>query len=159
MSKPCCLLACTAATPLAAQRASCWSLAAAAAAAAGHSLLLLLLLVTRCCCALLLAPRAAAAAAASRRTIYTQMGSFFVQQGSLMSRDVPLPDAAGGGKLHVPSASMSLFNTLSIILLIPVYDKWLEPAIQRLRRGNKITLLQRIGACADPRAFPGIFTV
>lgn len=53
---------------------------------------------------------------------------------------------------QVPSASMSLFNTLSIILLIPVYDKWLEPAISKLRRGNKITLLQRIGACCVLRA-------
>ncbi|GLC42322.1 hypothetical protein PLESTB_000659700 [Pleodorina starrii] len=83
-------------------------------------------------------------------TIYTQMGSFFVQQGNLMARDVVLPSFSGSGSgsgsswtFHVPSASMSLFNTLSIIVLIPVYDKLLEPAITRIR--GKITLLQRIG--------------
>ncbi|EFJ40034.1 hypothetical protein VOLCADRAFT_70090, partial [Volvox carteri f. nagariensis] len=74
-------------------------------------------------------------------TIYTQMGSFFVQQGNLMAREVVLPFTST--HFHVPSASMSLFNTLSIILLIPVYDKLLEPAIARCR--GKITLLQRIG--------------
>ncbi len=59
------------------------------------------------------------------------MGSFFVQQGNLMARDVPLrlPWAARSTVLHVPSASMSLFNTLSIILLIPVYDKILVGAV------------------------------
>ncbi|GLI71059.1 hypothetical protein VaNZ11_015975 [Volvox africanus] len=74
-------------------------------------------------------------------TIYTQMGSFFVQQGNLMARDVILPGTQK--HFHVPSASMSLFNTLSIIVLIPLYDKLLEPAIARCR--GKITLLQRIG--------------
>ncbi|KXZ50431.1 hypothetical protein GPECTOR_16g605 [Gonium pectorale] len=76
-------------------------------------------------------------------TIYTQMGSFFVQQGNLMARELQLPGALGGGSFTVPSASMSLFNTLSIIALIPLYDKFIEPAITRLR--GKITLLQRIG--------------
>ncbi|KAG2452163.1 hypothetical protein HYH02_003195 [Chlamydomonas schloesseri] len=78
-------------------------------------------------------------------TIYTQMGSFFVQQGNLMSRDFALnvPGVSHPVTLHIPSASMSLFNTLSIILLIPVYDKIVEPFIARIR--SKITLLQRIG--------------
>ncbi|KAG2425090.1 hypothetical protein HXX76_013999 [Chlamydomonas incerta] len=78
-------------------------------------------------------------------TIYTQMGSFFVQQGNLMARDVAmtLPGVSHPVTLHIPSASMSLFNTLSIILLIPVYDKVVEPFIARIR--TKITLLQRIG--------------
>ena len=53
------------------------------------------------------------------------MGSFFVQQGNLMSRDFALnvPGVSHPVTLRIPSASMSLFNTLSIILLIPVYDK------------------------------------
>jgi hypothetical protein len=53
------------------------------------------------------------------------MGSFFVQQGNLMSRDFALnvPGVSHPVTLHIPSASMSLFNTLSIIVLIPVYDK------------------------------------
>ncbi|KAG2488532.1 hypothetical protein HYH03_012852 [Edaphochlamys debaryana] len=81
-------------------------------------------------------------------TIYTQMGSFFVQQGNLMDRTVHLPYTVtparpNGLTFVVPSASMSLFNTVSIIALIPIYDKFVEPAIARCR--GKITLLQRIG--------------
>jgi len=72
-------------------------------------------------------------------TIYTQMGSFFVQQGNLMDRTI----RRNGDSFRIPSASMSLFNTLSIIVLIPVYDKLVEPLIARF--WTKITLLQRIG--------------
>lgn len=45
--------------------------------------------------------------------------------------------------MQMPSASMALFNTLSIILLIPLYDKLFEPGLRRC--GVKLTLLQRIG--------------
>ena len=43
----------------------------------------------------------------------------------------------------VPAASLALFNTLSIILLIPVYDRGLVPLLRR--SGTKLTLLSRIG--------------
>ena len=46
--------------------------------------------------------------------------------------------------IFIPSASMSIFNVLSVILLIPVYDKLVEPLVRRC--GHKITMLQRIGA-------------
>jgi peptide/histidine transporter 3/4 len=38
---------------------------------------------------------------------------------------------------------MALFNTLSIIVLIPLYDKVLEPGLRKA--GKRMTLLQRIG--------------
>ncbi len=64
------------------------------------------------------------------------MGSFFVMQGALMNREV------GGSGFTVPAASLALFNTLGIILLIPLYDR----LVVLLRRyGKKISLLQRIG--------------
>ena len=44
---------------------------------------------------------------------------------------------------QVPAASLALFNTLSIILLIPVYDRGLVPLLRRF--GTKLTLLSRIG--------------
>ncbi|MEW5319134.1 MAG: hypothetical protein WDW38_010304 [Sanguina aurantia] len=80
-------------------------------------------------------------------TIYTMMGMFFVQQGTIMARDITLP---GGQTFELPSASMSLFNTASIIALIPVYDKILEPWMQR--KGIRMSLLSRIGwdTCSAP---------
>ncbi|KAL4423412.1 hypothetical protein ABPG77_009990 [Micractinium sp. CCAP 211/92] len=73
-------------------------------------------------------------------TIYMQMGSFFVAQGVLMDRSVPLP---GGRRFVIPAASLSMINTLAIVMLIPMYDKLLVPLLRKL--GRPITLLQRIG--------------
>eukprot|EP00884_Botryococcus_braunii_P017310 jgi/Botrbrau1/4262/Bobra.0390s0002.1 len=68
-------------------------------------------------------------------TIYAQMGSFFVMQGALMNREV------GRSGFTVPAASLALFNTLGIIILIPLYDR----LVVLLRHyGKKISLLQRI---------------
>ena len=66
-----------------------------------------------------------------------QMGSFFVMQGANMDRNM------FGGRFVIPSASLSLFNTISIITLIPIYDRGVVPLLQRF--GVKITHLQRIG--------------
>lgn len=43
----------------------------------------------------------------------------------------------------MPAASLALFNTLSIILLIPIYDRGLVPLLRRF--GTKLSLLSRIG--------------
>ena len=48
------------------------------------------------------------------RTIYTQMSSMFVTQGSVMKRDVVWQ----GCEIKVPSASMAVFNTVAIIVLV-----------------------------------------
>lgn len=79
------------------------------------------------------------------RTIYGQMGTMFIQQGSLMDNRIPLPSVFGGdgAALYIPSATMALFNTGAIILLVPLYDSVLEPAIKAV--GFKWTLLRRIG--------------
>ena len=65
------------------------------------------------------------------------MGSFFVEQGTQMDRQM------FGGKLRIPAASLALFNTISIIALIPVYDRVLVPGLRYFNK--QITLLQRIG--------------
>ena len=49
----------------------------------------------------------------------------------------------------MPAASLALFNTLSIILLIPVYDRGLVPLLRRF--GTKLTLLSRIGEAQGSR--------
>ncbi|KAK9806330.1 hypothetical protein WJX72_010466 [[Myrmecia] bisecta] len=70
-------------------------------------------------------------------TIYVQMGSFFVEQGAAMDRDLP------GGRFRIPAASLAIFNTVSIIVLIPIYDRGLVPLLRHF--GKKLTQLQRIG--------------
>lgn len=74
-------------------------------------------------------------------TIYIQMGSFFVVQGSRMNRQVELP--YGLGVFTIPAASLSMINTVAIVVLIPMYDKLLVPALRRM--GRPMTLLRRIG--------------
>lgn len=69
--------------------------------------------------------------------VLLQMGSFFVEQGTQMDRHM------FGGKIQIPAASLALFNTISIIALIPVYDRLLVPGLRYF--GKKISLLQRIG--------------
>ena len=49
-----------------------------------------------------------------------------------------------GGAFNFPAASLSLFNILAIICLIPVYDRIFVPLLDRF--GKRLTLLQRIGA-------------
>ena len=75
--------------------------------------------------------------AADWRCHCVQMGSFFVMQGANMDRNM------FGGRFVIPSASLSLFNTISIITLIPIYDRGVVPLLQT--PGMKITHLQRIG--------------
>ncbi|GAX73014.1 hypothetical protein CEUSTIGMA_g466.t1 [Chlamydomonas eustigma] len=72
-------------------------------------------------------------------TIYTQMSSMFVAQGSVMQRDFVL----AGTSVHVPSASMAVFNTVAVILLIWLYDSYAEPFLRRC--GYQMTLLRRMG--------------
>lgn len=74
-------------------------------------------------------------------TIYVQMGSFFVVQGAHMDRLVTLP--AGLGTFVIPAASLSMINTVAIVVLIPMYDKLLVPALRSA--GRPMTLLRRIG--------------
>lgn len=70
-------------------------------------------------------------------TVYAQMGTFFIMQGTQMQRSM------FGGRFYIPSASLSLFNIGAIIALIPVYDRVFVPLLHRL--GTKLSLLQRIG--------------
>ncbi|KAK9918815.1 hypothetical protein WJX75_007179 [Coccomyxa subellipsoidea] len=70
-------------------------------------------------------------------TIYSQMGSFFVVQGASMDR------VMFGGRFVIPSASLALFNTISIIVLIPIYDRGVVPLLRLF--GTKLSHLQRIG--------------
>ncbi|KAL3623129.1 hypothetical protein CASFOL_031945 [Castilleja foliolosa] len=72
-------------------------------------------------------------------TVYSQMSTMFVLQGNTMDQHM-------GPNFMIPSASLSLFDTLSVIFWAPIYDR----VIIRLARkytGNKrgFTQLQRMG--------------
>ncbi|XP_076898893.1 protein NRT1/ PTR FAMILY 8.1-like [Bidens hawaiensis] len=71
-------------------------------------------------------------------TVYGQMGNLFVLQGSFM--DISL------NSFEIPPAALSIFDTLSVIFWVPVYD-WILVPVARKFTGNKsgITQLQRMG--------------
>ncbi len=68
-------------------------------------------------------------------TVYTQMQTFFVVQGSMMYRHI--------GSFEVPAASLSMMDTLAIVGLIPLYEKLFAPMLRRM--GHPVTTLRRIG--------------
>ncbi|XP_020252413.1 protein NRT1/ PTR FAMILY 8.1-like isoform X1 [Asparagus officinalis] len=72
-------------------------------------------------------------------TVYSQMSTVFVLQGKKMERHV-------GPHFQIPAASLSVMNTLSVIILVPVYDKIIVP-IARKFTGNErgFTQLTRMG--------------
>ncbi|XP_071715489.1 protein NRT1/ PTR FAMILY 8.2-like [Rutidosis leptorrhynchoides] len=71
-------------------------------------------------------------------TVYGQMSNLFVLQGSYM--DINL------NSFQIPPAALSIFDTLSVIFWVPVYDQILVP-VARKYTGNKsgLTQLQRMG--------------
>ncbi|TVU28263.1 hypothetical protein EJB05_19774 [Eragrostis curvula] len=70
--------------------------------------------------------------------VFTQMASLFVEQGATMDTDI--------GSFHIPAASMSLFDVLSVLTFIAIYRRVLVPVMARLS-GNPqgLTELQRMG--------------
>jgi peptide/histidine transporter 3/4 len=73
-------------------------------------------------------------------TVYSQMQTLFVSQGMQMNTLVKFSDSVS---IEIPPASLSSFDTISILTLIPVYDQGLLPLLKYFNR--KITVLQRIG--------------
>ncbi|KAJ0792191.1 putative bacterial ABC-type protein transporter [Helianthus annuus] len=70
--------------------------------------------------------------------VYSQMSSLFVLQGNTM--DITI------NKFEIPPASLSIFDTLSVIFWVPVYDRAIVP-LARKYTGHKsgLTQLQRMG--------------
>ncbi|KAM5560354.1 protein NRT1/ PTR FAMILY 8.1-like [Rosa sericea] len=72
--------------------------------------------------------------------VYSQMGTLFVLQGNTM--DLHL----GNSSFEIPSASLSLFDTISVIFWVPVYDGVIVPFVRKFTdHKNGFTQLQRIG--------------
>lgn len=72
-------------------------------------------------------------------TVYSQMSTMFVLQGNTMDQHI-------GPHFKIPSASLSLFDTLSVLFWAPVYDRFIIP-IARKYTGHErgFSQLQRMG--------------
>lgn len=71
--------------------------------------------------------------------VYSQMGTLFVLQGDKM-------DAHIGPNFEIPAASLSIFDTLSVIFWVPIYDRIIVPVARKYTgHPNGITQLQRMG--------------
>ncbi|CAI9098397.1 OLC1v1035040C3 [Oldenlandia corymbosa var. corymbosa] len=72
-------------------------------------------------------------------TVYSQMSTMFVLQGNTMNQSI-------GPHFKIPSASLSLFDTLSVIFWAPVYDKLIIPFARKFTGHERgFTQLQRMG--------------
>lgn len=72
--------------------------------------------------------------------VFTQMASLFVEQGDRMDTNV-------GADFHIPPASMSVFDILSVLVCILLYRRVLVPAMSKFGgRPKGLTELQRMGA-------------
>lgn len=74
---------------------------------------------------------------------WAEVSTIFVKQGTTLNCHL-------GSKFKVPPASLSSIYTLSMILAVPVYDRYFVPFMHK-RTGNPrgITILQRLGiGCA-----------
>ncbi|OMO85139.1 Proton-dependent oligopeptide transporter family [Corchorus capsularis] len=70
--------------------------------------------------------------------VYSQMGTLFVLQGNTM-------DLHMGKSFEIPSASLSLFDTISVIFWVPVYDRLIVPFARKFTgHKNGFTQLQRM---------------
>ncbi|KAG6670329.1 hypothetical protein CIPAW_01G304100 [Carya illinoinensis] len=72
-------------------------------------------------------------------TIWAQINTLFVKQGTTLDRSL-------SSTFKIPAASLGSFVTLSMLLSVPMYDRYFVPFMRR-RTGNSrgITLLQRLG--------------
>nr|GMC86632.1 protein NRT1/ PTR FAMILY 7.3-like isoform X1 [Ipomoea batatas] len=72
--------------------------------------------------------------------VFTQMASLFVEQGAAMRTNI-----AG---FHIPAASMSSFDILSVAAFIFIYRRVLDPLVASLKKTHRaqgFTELQRMG--------------
>ncbi|PON65349.1 Proton-dependent oligopeptide transporter [Trema orientale] len=74
-------------------------------------------------------------------TVFSQMSAMFILQGNTMD-----PHVGGLSSFKIPSASLSFFNALGVIIGTPTYDRLIVPyATKHTGREQGFTQLQRIG--------------
>lgn len=72
-------------------------------------------------------------------TVYSQMGTMFVLQGDTL-------DPHMGPNFKIPAASLSIFDTISVIVWVPIYDRVIIPLARRYTGHSRgFTHLTRMG--------------
>ncbi|XP_049934314.1 protein NRT1/ PTR FAMILY 8.1-like isoform X2 [Nymphaea colorata] len=72
-------------------------------------------------------------------TVYSQMSTLFVEQGDKM-------DPSMGPNFDIPAASLSVFDTISVITWVPIYDRLIVPFARKYTGHERgFTQLQRMG--------------
>ncbi|XP_076906125.1 protein NRT1/ PTR FAMILY 5.1-like [Bidens hawaiensis] len=72
-------------------------------------------------------------------TIWAQINTLFVKQGTTLDRCI-------GSNFQLPAASLGSFVTLSMLISVPMYDRYFVPLMRkRTKNPRGITLLQRLG--------------
>lgn len=67
--------------------------------------------------------------------IYGQMSTAFQNQGCQMDLQV--------GPVKIPVSALSLFDTIAILMLVPIFDGYMYPWMKR--KGYKVTMLDKMG--------------
>ncbi|KAL8216197.1 hypothetical protein R6Q57_023034 [Mikania cordata] len=71
--------------------------------------------------------------------VFAQFSTLFTKQGVTMDRSI-------GPNFEVPAATLQSFISLTVVILIPIYDQILVPIARSVtRKPSGITMLQRIG--------------
>ena len=69
-----------------------------------------------------------------------KMGNLFVSQAEVMDTHL------GKTSFEIPEASLTVFDTLSVIVWVPIYDKIITPFARKITgQKNGLTQLQRMG--------------
>ncbi|KAI3940065.1 hypothetical protein MKW92_013722 [Papaver armeniacum] len=72
--------------------------------------------------------------------VFAQSSTFFTKQGSTMERSI-------GPSFQIPAATLQVVISISIVILIPIYDRVFVPIARSLTgKPSGITMLQRIGS-------------
>ena len=72
-------------------------------------------------------------------TVYGQMSTMFVLQGNTL-------DQRMGPRFSIPSATLSMVDTISVIIWVPIYDRAIVPFVRSVTgRPRGFTQLQRMG--------------
>ncbi|KAL1221084.1 Protein NRT1/ PTR FAMILY 8.4 [Cardamine amara subsp. amara] len=70
--------------------------------------------------------------------LHSQIYTLFVQQGRFMKRTL--------GSFEIPPATLGMFDTTSVLITVPIYDKLIVPFVRRFTGITKgFTDLQRMG--------------
>ncbi|KAI3688962.1 hypothetical protein L2E82_46908 [Cichorium intybus] len=71
--------------------------------------------------------------------VFAQFSTLFTKQGVTMDRSI-------GSNFQVPAATLQSFISITVVVLIPIYDRILVPLARSVtRKPSGITMLQRIG--------------